>query len=176
MIALSAIKTAIAPYMVWIKIIAAAVLIGLAWWAVRSYNERLREQGRAEIRAEDADALDKAKAAAKIDHDKLTKDIQDAAHANDKELADLRKYRDDNPLHGSLCRNQGNRPTRSNPGGQIASATGSTPPAPDVQPLPSGNPEPVGQSDPDIRGMLSDLTGRADQINTALRSCLAVTR
>lgn len=45
----NAIKAAASSYMLLIKFIGAAILLGLVWWAVHAYNDGLREQGRSEI-------------------------------------------------------------------------------------------------------------------------------
>lgn len=150
--------------------IAAAVLIGLLSWGVITYNESLREQGRAEIRADDAEALRVAKEKADAESKRLKKLAEDARNANAQELAELRAYRADNPLHGGLCKPaKNNRSAVSSPAATVTVNAGASTGTADVQPVPAGDTEPGGQSDTDIRGMLDALAARADQVSGQLR-------
>lgn len=161
----------ILPSLTWpYKLAGAAIVLGLVWWGVHTYNEALREQGRAEIRAEDAVALAKAKTDAEAEGARLTKLAEDARNANIQELTDLRAYRVDHPIHGGLCKPaKSNRGPMSNPTPAISLNDGTSPAPADVQPLPSGDTEPGGQSDPDIRGLLDILAARGDQVSGQLR-------
>lgn len=154
----------------WLYAIATAALIGLLSWGVITYNEALREQGRAEIRAEDAAALAKAKTDAETETARLTKLAEDARNANTQELTDLRAYRADNPLHGGLCKPaKSNRSTVSSNPAAVTINGGTSATATDVQPLPTRDSEPSRQPDPDIRGMFDLLTARCDQVSGQLR-------
>jgi hypothetical protein len=48
--------------MIWLRLLAAAALAAAIAWAIHTYNESLREDGRAEVRTQWQAATDKAKA------------------------------------------------------------------------------------------------------------------
>lgn len=74
----------------WAKALMLAALLALATWAVRTYNESLREEGRAEVRAQVAErASEEAATNAKETQRRLTrqKENDDVASANLSRLA-----------------------------------------------------------------------------------------
>jgi hypothetical protein len=121
----------------------------------------------------DRDAGDKVIA----DKAKAEKDRQDKAAAaaekdREKELADLRAYRDAHPIGAvRLC-----VPVRPSilpaPASTIQGNGGPSTSSPAVQPLPAGDSTggpPGEEAGPDISGMLDALAARADYVSAGLR-------
>lgn len=162
---LSALQAAIAPYKLYVYGIAAVILIGLSWYAIHAYNERLREQGRQEVRAEDAKALAIAKAAADAETKRLKDKADQAEHSHDKELTDLRAYQRDHPISLWVSNGKGHsiacmpRTATSN---SIDASAG--PSAESVLSMPERD-----SSERDIGPMLSALAARADEVSAQLR-------
>jgi hypothetical protein len=139
--------------------LAALVALGLYW------HHRIYESGVNAVKQADAAALDAARTAAKIESDRLAKTAQDASHAHDKELADLRYYRATHPVHVGVCGNA-NHSLPGVPGSTEAHSghAGSGSPSGNVQPLPSGD-----SGSDDIGPMLELLAGRGDKLSAQLR-------
>lgn len=154
-----------APYRLLAEGIAAAILIGLSWYAIHSYNEHLRESGRQEVRAEDAQALATAKAAADAETKRLKDKADQAEHSHDQELTDLRAYQRDHPISLWVSNGKGHsiacvpHTTASN---SIDAST--SPSAESVLTMPERDP-----GERDIGPMLSALAARADEVSAQLR-------
>lgn len=140
--------------------IIAALLI-----AFGAYTKHERTVGASRILAADAAALVKATATAKAETDRLQKKADEAEHAHDQEIADLRLYRATHPVHVGVCHATGN----NQPG--VPSTAGSDPShaspgasSGDVLPVPAGD-----SGEQDIGPLLDVLAGKADAVSSQLR-------
>ena len=137
--------------------VSAAVVFAALLWAVHT----LREQGRAEIRAELEPRLAAAESA--LDHERASrKRAEEASNAYQREIADLRIAPVDVPVV-RLCRYAGPVPAAGNPAREpdaAAAGTGSDAGAT------SGDPAPG----PDIGPDLMRFALRCDEISAQLRA------
>lgn len=140
--------------------IAAVALAGGLWWV----HNHLVDKGIAQQQAADAKAYARLQRDADLETGRLNGLADAAEHAHDQELTDLRQYRADHPLHGSLRVNclpatPRGEASASNP---IDGGT-STQPGP-VQSVPEGNSGGLDQLH-----LLDILAGKADEVSGQLR-------
>jgi hypothetical protein len=130
-----------------------------------SFIRHERAIGASRILQADALALTKAQAAADIQTAKLAKQAQEASHAHDQELADLRYYRVTHPVHIRVCHDTHDS-IPGVPGSSAANGgnAGSSPPRGGVQPVLAGD-----NGSDDLGPMLELLAGRADKLSAQLR-------
>lgn len=146
--------------------VATLIVSALLW-----YHHHVYETGVAAVRQQDAVALAAARATAEAETTKLTQQAEEAAHAHDQELSDLRAYRDSHPVQPvRLCFNANHsEPRVPAAAGSDASHGAAGARAADVQPVPAGDSGIRPGSGPDISGLLEALAGRADQVSAQLR-------
>lgn len=146
-------------------IVAALVVAAIAWW-----HHSAVEQGMKRVRDEDRAAMLQAKEDADRETSRL-KGIADAAETSRaQEQAELDTYRRLDPLHGGLCKPESHRDARVPEARPVDSGhAGSSASAPDLQPVPTRDPEASGRADPDVRHLLDVLAGRADEVSATLR-------
>lgn len=162
---LSAIQAAIAPYKLYAYAIAAAMLISLSWYAIHAHDEKIRLDERTKILAEDAQALQKAKDDAAAESKLLQAKADQAEHAHDQELTDLRAYQRDHPISLWVSNGKGHSVAcvpRTAASNSIDAST--SPSAESVLTMPERDP-----SERDIGPMLSALAARADEVSAQLR-------
>lgn len=128
-------------------------------------HHRIYQSGVASVQQADAVALAKAKADAQIKTDQLAKTAEEASHAHDQELTDLRAYRANHPVHVGVC-HDANHSVPSVPAapGQDPGHASPSPASGDVQPVPTGDSSPA-----DIGPLLDLLAGKADKLSSELR-------
>ena len=130
-----------------------------------SFIRHERAVGASRILQADTLALTKAQAAADIQTAKLAKQADEASHAHDKELADLRYYRVTHPIHVRVCHDtHGSVPGLPATGSANGSNAGAGPASGDVQPVLTGD-----NGGEDIGPLLDLLANRADQVSAQLR-------
>lgn len=130
-----------------------------------AYTKHERTVGASRILVADAAALVKATATAKAETDRLQKKADEAEHAHDKEIADLRLYRATHPVHVGVCHATGNsQPSVPSPAGSDSGHAGASSTTGDVQPVPAGD-----SGEQDIGGLLDILAGKADAVSAQLR-------
>ncbi len=138
----------------------AIAVLGGGWWL----HNHLVDKGVQQQREADAEAYAKLQRDADLETGRL-KGLADAAEkANAEELKDLRQYRADHPLHGSLRNAVCNRPavpdtSASNGVNDSSSAI----PRP-IQPVPEGDRGRIDQLH-----LLDVLAGKADGVSAQLR-------
>lgn len=102
---LSTLKAAASPYMMWIKIAGAVILVGAIVWQVHAYNERRRAEGAADIKASYdkgyAAALANARAKEAADRQMW----QTRSESYEQQIAKLDNDLKHRPVTRLLCRN-----------------------------------------------------------------------
>ncbi|MEY4761267.1 MAG: hypothetical protein RLZZ200_1123 [Pseudomonadota bacterium] len=164
---MSLIPDPLRPYLALIKVGVVVVLVGAAFVGGCSHERDRWTQKWADRDAADKAIADRAKADAK-----LKQDAADAAGAaREKELLDLRAYRDAHPVGPMrLCLA---RPAGVSPSAGAVQGDGRPGPGPEpVQPVPAGDRgggEGRAEAGPDLAGMLDALAARADYVSAGLR-------
>jgi hypothetical protein len=149
------------PLKDWIYAGALALLLIL----FATYTHHERALGAARIIAADAAALDKAQHIADLQTAALKQKAEDASHAHDQELADLRSYRASHPVHARVCGAASHSvPGVPATGGSDPGHAGTSPPSGGVQPVSAGD-----NGSDDLGPMLELLAGRADKLSAQLR-------
>jgi hypothetical protein len=145
------------------------LLLGVIVVGVVLFCRHLIQVGVERQRAEDERAYRQLQLDAAIESGRLKGIAEKASHEHDEELQTLREYRVQHPLHGGLCLDDGRKSRLPNAGTAESGDAGRSSSAESLQPVSSGDSQPSGQSDPDIRGMLDALAGRADRVSAQLR-------
>lgn len=147
------------------ELIVAVVAIGLiAWWHHATYEAGIKAQ-----KDEDDKATASLVHAAEIQTAFYQARAERAEAAHAQETVDNDRYRADNPLHGGLCQPHSGESHLSDTAATHSSNAGASTGSAIIQSMPSGDPETVGPSGPDVRHLLDVLAGRADEVSATLR-------
>lgn len=149
-------------------LIVAVVLIaaGLGW-----LHHHIYQQGADGQKAIDDAAYAISKHNADLESARKLAVANQAEHAHDQELSDLRDYRDAHPVGPvRLCLNKGSGRSPGAGAAAIGLNAGTGTASGPFQPVPTGDPDGgAGDAGPDISGMLEGLLADADQVSAELR-------
>lgn len=141
-----------------------AAVIGVLFGSLLWWNHRAYQAGIAKVKAEDAIVLAAAQAKAEAVTAQLKAKAEEAAHAHDQELADLRDYRSKHPVSLWVRNGTGHSGGVSAGAGADAGNAGSCSSPGDLQPVSAGD-----HQGRDIGPLLDILAGKADAVSAQLR-------